>query len=33
MNEEEPHYLLDANIVSEIIKHDADFNVSPRMTA
>ncbi len=26
-NEEEPHYLLDSNIVSEIIKKDPDFNV------
>ena len=26
-NEEEPHYLLDSNIVSEIIKHEPDFNV------
>ena len=25
--EEEPHYLLDSNIVSEIIKHNPDFNV------
>lgn len=31
MNEEEPHYLLDANIVSEIIKHDADFNVIKKL--
>ena len=26
-NEEEPHYLLDSNIVSEIIKKEPDFNV------
>ena len=26
-NEEEPHYLLDSNIVSEIIKAEPDFNV------
>lgn len=26
-NEEEPHYLLDSNIVSEIIKPEASFNV------
>ncbi len=26
-NNEEPHYLLDTNIVSEIIKNDPDFNV------
>ena len=26
-NDEEPHYLLDTNIVSEIIKNDPDFNV------
>lgn len=26
-NEEEPHYLLDSNIVSEIIKRNPDFNV------
>ncbi len=26
-NDEEPHYLLDSNIVSEIIKNDPDFNV------
>ncbi len=26
-NEEEPHYLLDSNIVSEIIKPEPDFNV------
>ena len=26
-NEEEPHYLLDSNIVSEIIKDKPDFNV------
>ena len=25
--EEEPHYLLDSNILSEIIKHNPDFNV------
>ncbi len=31
MNEEEPHYLLDSNIVSEIIKRDADFNVIKKM--
>ena len=27
MNEEEPHYLLDSNIVSEIIKAEPDLNV------
>ena len=27
LNEEEPHYLLDSNIVSEIIKPEPDFNV------
>ncbi len=32
MNEEEPHYLLDSNIVSEIIKHDANFNVIKKLT-
>ena len=26
-NEEEPHYLLDSNIVSEIIRPEPDFNV------
>ena len=26
-NDEEPHYLLDTNIVSELIKCNADFNV------
>lgn len=26
-NEDEPHYLLDSNIVSELIKRDANFNV------
>ena len=26
-NDEEPHYLLDSNIVSEIIKPEPDFNV------
>ena len=26
-NDEEPHYLLDTNIVSEIIKNNPDFNV------
>ena len=26
-NDEEPHYLLDSNILSEIIKHNPDFNV------
>ena len=26
-NDEEPHYLLDTNIVSELIKRNADFNV------
>ena len=26
-NEEEPHYLLDSNIVSEIIKDNPSFNV------
>ena len=31
MNEEEPHYLLDSNIVSEIIKHDANFNVIKKL--
>ena len=31
MNEEEPHYLLDSNIVSEIIKRDADFNVIKKL--
>lgn len=31
MNEEEPHYLLDSNIVSEIIKYDADFNVIKKL--
>ena len=31
MNEEAPHYLLDSNIVSEIIKRDADFNVIKKM--
>ena len=32
-NEEEPHYLLDSNIVSEIIKRDADFNVLKQLAA
>ena len=27
MDEEEPHYLLDSNIVSEIVKTEPDFNV------
>ena len=27
MNEEEPHYLLDSNIISEIIKAEPDLNV------
>ena len=27
INEEEPHYLLDSNIISEIIKPEPDFNV------
>ena len=31
MNEEAPHYLLDSNIVSEIIKRDADFNVIKKL--
>ena len=31
MNEEEPHYLLDSNVVSEIIKRDADFNVIKKL--
>ena len=31
MNEEEPHYLLDSNIVSEIIKHEPDFNVLKKL--
>lgn len=31
VNEEEPHYLLDSNIVSEIIKRDASFNVIKRI--
>ena len=26
-NDEEPHYLLDSNIISEIIKREPDFNV------
>jgi len=26
-NDEEPHYLLDSNIVSELIKREANFNV------
>lgn len=30
-NEEEPHYLLDSNIVSEIIKAEANFNVIKKM--
>ncbi len=30
---EEPHYLLDTNIVSEIIKRDADFNVIKQIAA
>ena len=32
-NEEEPHYLLDSNIVSEIIKREADFNVLKQLAA
>lgn len=32
-NEEEPHYLLDSNIVSEIIKPEPNFNVIEKMTA
>ena len=32
-NEEEPHYLLDSNIVSEIIKHEPDFNVLKQIAA
>ena len=32
-NEEEPHYLLDSNIVSEIIKREADFNVLKQIAA
>lgn len=31
MNEEEPHYLLDSNIVSEIIKSAPDFNVIKKL--
>ena len=31
MNEEEPHYLLDSNIISEIIKPDANFNVIKKL--
>ena len=31
MNEEEPHYLLDSNIVSEIIKREPDFNVLKKL--
>ena len=31
MNEEEPRYLLDSNIVSEIIKRDADVNVIKKL--
>ena len=31
MNEEEPHYLLDSNIVSEIIKRESDFNVLKKL--
>ena len=32
-DEEEPHYLLDSNIVSEIIKYEADFNVIKQIAA
>ncbi len=32
-NEEEPHYLLDSNIVSEIIKKEASFNVIEKIAA
>ena len=31
MNEEEPHYMLDSNIVSEIIKREPDFNVLKKL--
>ena len=31
MNDEEPHYLLDSNIVSEIIKSEPDFNVIKKL--
>ena len=31
-NEEEPHYLLDSNIVSEIIKPEPDFKVIQKIT-
>ena len=31
-NEEEPHYLLDSNIISEIIKPEPDFNVIQKIT-
>lgn len=30
--EEEPHYLLDSNIVSELIKSDANFNVIKKLS-
>ena len=32
-DEEEPHYLLDTNIVSELIKPNADFNVIKKIAA
>ena len=32
-DDEEPHYLLDSNIVSEIIKYEADFNVIKQIAA
>ena len=32
MNEEEPHYLLDSNIVSEIVKAEPDFNVISKIS-
>ena len=32
-NEEEPHYLLDSNIVSELIKRDANFNILKQLAA
>ena len=31
MNEEEPHYLLDSNIVSEIIMREPNFNVLKKL--
>lgn len=32
-NEEEPHYLLDSNIVSELIKREANLNVLKQLVA